>query len=591
MALSGSDTFQPNLSELDFALSMWDLPELMRASGHSDDLADAIITEAARLAADVLFPAALSGDKIGAYLDGDRVVLPASYIEAYRVYCEAGWHGISLPTEYGGQGLPLLLSTAVTELFNTANIGLTMGLMPAAAAVALLHHYGTVEQKSVYIPKILTGAWTVTMAMTEPQAGTDLGAIKTRAFSNNSFTKLKGEKSLITFGDHEMTENIIHLVLARSPNGTDGTKGLSLYIAAKYLPDGTRNDIACVAIEKKIGLRGSPTATLIFGSVEGAKAELLGNENRGLEQMFLLMNRARLNVAVFGLASAEGARQAASKYVVSRIQGRDKNNNPVAIINYPDVRRMIASMTARTEACRYIAYYTASLIDRSNLPGQNRGEILARLDIMTPIAKAWCTEIGFDVASMGLQVHGGVGYIDDTDASRYFREARVHTIYEGTTGVHANDLIFRKLIRDEGVAISTFYEEMRRTGEQARAVRDTDIVFTGNALLEAIERCEATTKLILANRNSGSARLQANGAHFLMMLGTCIAAWTTTQAALIASQNNRWPAQMVRKKVRQARFFMQQVVPPAMAMSDAVVNGADAVLAVIEDFQNANSPH
>ena len=586
MSLYETNAFRANLQEIRFALSMWNSQGLLQQYGHPNETQDDVLEQASRFATEVLYPASVAGDREGSRLEGGKVILPSAYLPAYQNYCAAGWPGLNKSRFEIGSALPTLLTTAVTEIFNTANMALTMGFMPVGGALTLFERYGTPEQKATYIPKLSSGAWLATMAMTEPQAGTDLGAIKTRAFSKEGRTTLIGEKSLITFGDHQLTDNIVHLVLARSPDGPPGTKGLSLYVVAKFHPhDGQRNDVDCIGIEKKMGLRGSPTATLVFGSNGGAEAELLGAENRGLEHMFVLMNRARLNVAVFGLASAEAARQAASCYAVQRIQGRDGQQRPVPIIYYPDVRRMIVSMTARTETARYLAYYAASLLDQNNLASSQSQECARRLEIVTPIAKAWCTESGFEVATTGVQIHGGIGYLDESDACRYFREARAHTIYEGATAVHANDLIFRKILRDGGEAISAFFSEMRDSAQQGSRAKDIELMRASTALVDALARCEKLVQWTQTQDGLDPLRMQANGSHFLMMVGACVGAWLNILAAMIAVRNEEhWPDQLIRRKIRHARFFMQQVVAPALAMTEAITEGANSVLDAIDDF-------
>ena len=375
-----------------------------------------------------------------------------------------------------------------------------------------------------------------------------------------------------------MTDDILHLVLARGPDGLSGVKGLSLFIVTKRVEEcpGGLNDISCLSLEKKMGLRGSPTATLSFGPQgEGAVGELLGRENAGLEQMFFLMNRARINVGVFGVSSAEGARQEALRYASSRVQGRDSAGQPATILYHPDVRRMLLSMTARTEAARYLAYYAACLLDRAN--AQATSDANARLALLTPIAKSWCTETGFDVASLGVQVHGGLGYSEDSVSSQYFREARAHMIYEGTTGVQANDLIFRKILRDNGDAAKAFISQMLDEAKVAKSSGPKEIALAGQELRSSLLKLMDLVAWLPTRSSAEDARkLQANGAHFLMFFGACAAGWLSLRAAVLAATKE--DADFADAKVWNALFMMQQVLPPAAALANTLRNGSTAVL-------------
>ena len=406
------------------------------------------------------------------------------------------------------------------------------------------------------------------MAMTEPQAGSDLGAIKAHAVINQGEIFLKGQKSLITWGDHNLTKDILHLVLARSPNGPSGTKGLSLYLVSKRADDGRSNGVACTGIENKMGLRGSPTASLSFGEDAGTKAELLGEENRGLEQMFVLLNQARLRVAAFGLGSAERSLQAAQAYASTRVQGRGADGKPTAIENHPDVQRMLTSMDARTQSIRLIIQYVAALVDRATGEGASALDAQTEIEILTPIAKAWCTEMAFDVTSTGVQVFGGIGYSEDCEASLYFREARVHMIYEGTTGIQASDLIFRKIRRDggEGFARLLSLIAVKLAEIESQNSLRLSLVRLRRAIGSLADLCRSS----ILRKDADQASLQANAASFLMFAGAVVASWLSVAAAAKANSIADGGAEAERR-VRNANYMIDQCLVPAEALAHSVL--------------------
>ena len=535
---------------------------------------DSVVDGCAKFAEQVYAPLNSLGDREGCRFENGRVSAPAGFKEAYQAYARGGWSAVSAPQEFGGQGLPFKIAIAVAEMLNSANLSLAMGSMPTPGAIELLKRFGSEKQKQFYLPRIVSGEWTVTMAMTEPQAGSDLGAISTRAHVSDGGLVLKGKKSLITWGEHNFTNDILHLVLARSPDGPAGVKGLSLYLASKRSTDGEINDIACLGLEKKMGLRGSPTVSLSFGDSTGTKAELLGQENRGLEQMFVLLNQARIRVATFALGSAERSLQAAQNYANSRVQGRDAHGKPTVIANHPDVQRMLTSMEARTQAIRLLIHYVAALVDLAADENRNSDATRTELEILTPIAKAWCTELAFEVTSTGVQIFGGIGYSEECEVSQYFREARVHMIYEGTTGIQANDLIFRKIRRDDGVGFGKLLTHI--LGKLHDLECGDDLSSVREMLIRALNTLSEITRSIVARNDDQTATLQANGSSVLMFAGAIVACWLSIAAASAAGNTD------ARRKTRNARHMVEQCLAPAEALARTVLSAPEMNTADLE---------
>ena len=417
---------------------------------------EAVLDEAAKLASGVLAPLNKSGDGQGAVLDGDSVKTADGFKDAYQAYCEGGWNAVPFDPEYGGQGLPWSLAFPIQEMWQGSNM--SFGLCPLlnqGAVEAILSH-GSDEQKAFYLPKLISGEWTGTMNLTEPQAGSDLGLLRCKAEKqgDGSYT-ISGQKIFITYGDHDLTDNIIHLVLARTPDAPDDVKGISLFVVPKFLEDGTKNSVKCIGLEHKLGIHASPTCTMDFDEATGY---LIGEENAGLKCMFTMMNNARLSVGLQGVAIAEAAYQHALAYASERLQGKSfKTGERVVIAEHSDVKRMLMDMQARIVAGRLMAYSAAVELDKA-MAGDK--EAKASVDFLTPIVKAWCTDMAVEVASIGVQVFGGMGFIEETGAAQYYRDARILPIYEGTNGIQAADFVFRKVLRDEGVVARTYLKEM-----------------------------------------------------------------------------------------------------------------------------------
>jgi alkylation response protein AidB-like acyl-CoA dehydrogenase len=572
------------------------LAAIAELPGYQDatpELAEAVLAEAGKLAAEVIAPLNHSGDRDGCAFENGVVRTPKGFVEAYRTYQEGGWNALPFDPDYGGQGLPWTLAYAVQEMWNAAN--LSFGLCPllTQGAVELLQAHGSVAQKATFLPKMVSGEWTGTMNLTEPQAGSDVGAVKTRAVPNGEHYLITGQKSFITFGEHDLADNIVHMVLARTPDAPAGTKGISLFIVPKFLvkADGTlgpRNDLRCLSIEHKLGIKASPTAVMAFGDDGGAAGYLVGEENRGMTYMFTMMSNARLAVGVEGLGIAERAYQQALAYARERVQGRPpgvRDGAPVRIIEHPDVRRMLMTMKAQVEAMRAFAYTNAAAIDRAKRdPDPSvRDRSQARADLLTPITKAWCTDLGCEIASLGVQVHGGLGYMEETGAAQHFRDARITPIYEGTNGIQALDLVSRKLLRDQGAAATALIAEMGQTAEALAEPSGEALSAIRGALVDGLLGLTSATESLL---ESGPARAAAVASPYLRLFGTVAGGWLLAHSALAARRrleaNDGGDRAFLEAKIKTARFYADNLLPQAAGLARSVVRGADSTLALDE---------
>ena len=584
--------YQPPLRDMQFILSeLAGLDRIGALPGCEDatpDLIAAILEEAGRFAAGVLAPINRAGDEQGCrLLDDGRVSTPDGWQQAYDEFRAAGWLGLSLPTEFGGQGMPKLVSTPVMEMWNAANMAFTMlPILNQGQAEALLIA-ASAEQKRTWLPRVVSGEWGSTMNLTEPQAGSDLAATRARAEpqADGSY-RLFGQKIFISYGEHELTPNIVHLVLARLPDAPAGVKGLSLFIVPKFLVEadgslGARNDVRCIAIEHKMGIHGSPTCTLSFGDAGGATGYLVGAPNRGLEIMFIMMNEARFGVGVQGLGLAERAWQMALGYARERVQGRDAVSGEAGkpIIHHPDVKRMLLSMRARVMAMRALLYTAAGWFDIAHHhPDRALADKHGRyLDLLMPVAKGWCTEVGNDVCDDAIQVFGGMGFVEETGVAQHYRDARIITIYEGTTGIQANDLVGRKILREGGATLKELIVDLRAS---AAALSGAGLAEIGDGLGDAIDALESATEWMLANGREQLAAVLAGAVPFLHLLGTVCGGWQLGRAALVAQVKQRagdGDAVYLAGIVDLARFYVATIGPQAAAHA-ATVREAGAAL-------------
>ena len=541
---------------LDHIAKIADLAATERFADATPDLLDAVLEGAGAFAAGEWAPLARAGDTDGPKWTPEGVRMPAGYPEAYRAYVEGGWGTIGAPGDFGGQGLPFVLASAVLETLGAANMGFALAPTLTVGAIEALLHHGTPEQQTAYLPHLATGAWTGTMNLTEPQAGSDVGALRSRAEPAGDGTwKISGTKIFISFGDHDMADNIVHLVLARTPGAPEGTRGISLFLVPKYRLDaegkpGAFNDVRVVSIEHKMGLHASPTCVLSFGDNGDCIGELIGPENGGMRAMFTMMNNARLNVGLQGVQVAEAATQKAVDYARERIQSAragSPDKTPVAIIEHPDVRRMLMRMKAQTQAARALVYLASAQVDRAGLGDEAAKD---RLEILTPLAKAHGTDLGNEVASLGVQVHGGMGYIEETGAAQFFRDARITPIYEGTNGIQAADLVGRKLGLSNGAAFATLIADMRAEAEES-------------ALRMLIDACdEVGRRLATADADD---RLAASYP-FLTMLSVAVCGWLMERQGRAAADGDD---DFLRMKRAVCAFYVEQIVPEALGLHAA----------------------
>ena len=559
------------------------------------DLVDAVLEEAGKFAAGVLSPLNAAGDRTGCTLRDGVVTTPPGFKQAYQQFREAGWPALGGDPEFGGQGLPHALSGMVSEIWNGANMSFCLCPMLTNGALNAIKRHGSEQQKRLYLEKLVSGTWTGTMNLTEPQAGSDLSAVRTRAVPDGDGYRLHGTKIFITYGEHDFTENIVHLVLARTPNAPDGVKGISLFAVPKYLANadgslGARNDVKCVSIEHKLGIHASPTCVMAFGEKDGAIGHLVGEENRGLEYMFTMMNLARLEVGIEGVAIAERAYQRALDYARQRVQGREigvKAGERVTIIHHPDVRRMLLSMKAQVEAMRALAAAACTALDLAHRHPQReqRMQHQALFDLLTPVVKGWSTEQSIEVASLGVQVHGGMGFIEETGAAQHLRDARITTIYEGTTGIQANDLVGRKLAAEKGMTAKAVIAELRAFDKELAGVNHPALGVIRRALGEGVAALSEATDWLIETYPYNVKAAAAGAVPYLKLWGTVAGGWQMARAALVAKQRMDDGAEdfdFYRGKLGTARFYAEHILPLAHGYRQSIVNGSASVLALEE---------
>ncbi|WP_020695033.1 acyl-CoA dehydrogenase [Reyranella massiliensis] len=562
----------------------------------TDDTIDAVLEEAAKLAGNGLAPLNRDGDKVGAKLENGVVRTAPGFAGIYKEFVEGGWNSLPFDPAFGGQGMPWLLATTVQEMWQAANMGFGLVLLLNQGAIDAIHHHGSEQQKATYLPKMISGEWTGTMNLTEPQAGSDLGQLKSRAVKSGDHYLVTGQKIFITYGEHDMAENIVHLVLARTPDAPAGVRGISLFIVPKFLVDadgkpGKRNDLRCVSLEHKLGIHGSPTCVMSFGDDGGAVGYLVGEEGRGLSYMFTMMNNARLSVGVQGLAIAERAYQQAAAFARTRVQSKDDGSpqpQPVSIVHHPDVRRMLMSMRAQIEAMRALGYYTAAGIDGAlkHPDKETARRTQDRVDLLIPIVKAWFTDLGNEIASTGVQIHGGMGFIEETGAAQHLRDARILPIYEGTNGIQARDLVGRKVAKDGGETMLGLVAEMRAVVQEMKSAPGDDLAAIASGVAAAAEALEDATKWVAQSVKAELVNALAGSVPFLRLAGTALGGWLLAKSALVAqaklAARDGDPAFLEAKLVT-ARFYAEVLLPPALAQLGPLKAAGRTVFALTEE--------
>ena len=555
------------------------------------DIVEAVIEEAARFASAELAPINRLGDREGVSVVGDEVQVPQEFKLAYTAFREGGWPSIAASPEIGGQGLPKTVAVACEEMWNSANMAFALCPELSQGALLAIERHGATAVRSAYLEKLASGEWTGTMCLTEPQAGSDLAAITTRALPEGDQYRLTGRKIFITWGDHAMTDNIVHLVLARLPDAPQGTRGISLFAVPKYLlrddgSRGARNDVHPVSVEHKLGIHGSPTCVMAFGDNGGALGHLVGAPNEGLAAMFTMMNYMRLGVGVQGTGVAERSYQQSVRFARERLQGKATGERGrVPIIRHPDVRRMLLTMRVLTQASRALCYYTASCLDRAGHASDAAvaAAMQARADLLTPIAKAWCTESAQESTSLGIQVHGGMGYVEETGVAQHFRDVRIASIYEGTNGIQAGDLIGRKVLRDGGATVAAFVSEMRSVDAPLANSGDAFTVVR-SALSRGLDEVVQASTFVLSGDKRDSNLAGAVAMNYLMLLGTVIGGWQMARGALAANvaleQGAADDKAFLQTQIVLAQFHAEHIMPRAGAYGAALRAGSATLMAL-----------
>jgi len=559
-------------------------------AGADVDLAPAILEESAKFNQDVVAPLNWPGDQNPSSLKNGIVTTTPGFKEAFGQFAAAGWQGVVHPVEFGGQGLPKLIATACFEMVHSASLSFALCPMLTDGAIEALLTAASTELQERYVPQMISGEWTGSMCLTEPQAGSDLSMVRSRAVPEADGTyKIFGTKIYITYGEHDMAKNIVHLVLARIPDAPEGVKGISLFVVPKVLVNadgalGERNDVHCVSIEHKLGIKASPTAVLQFGDHGGATGYLVGEENRGLEYMFVMMNAARFAVGMQGIAVAERAYQKAVQYAKDRVQSRDLagSPSPVAIIHQPDVKRMLMTMRGYIEASRALAYYAAAAYDAQHASPDEvvRKQNQAVYEFLVPIVKGFSTEMSIEVASLGVQVHGGMGFIEETGAAQHYRDARILTIYEGTTAIQANDLIGRKTVRDGGATAMLFSDRIQQTEKDLASSGTADAKAVLKQLTPAREAFEASVAYIVANAKIDIKVVYAGSFAYLRLCGLVLGAWQMARALLASQELRAGDPNFYDAKIATARFFAENLLPQSQALATSILEGGQSTNAL-----------
>ena len=587
---------------LEHVIGLDEIAKLPGCEEVTPDLVSAIFDEAGKFSKEVLAPLNKSGDAEGAKIANNVVTTPKGFKDAYWKYVEGGWSQLEAPLEFGGQGLPHIVATPVSEMLGSANMAFKLCPLLTLGAIAALDAHGSAEMKNRFIPNMAAGKWTGTMNLTEPQAGSDLAMVRAKAIpqADGSY-KISGQKIFITYGEHDYTENIIHLVLARIEGAPDGVKGISLFVVPKFLVNadgsiGARNDVKCISIEHKMGIHASPTCVMSYGDAGGATGYVVGEPNRGIEYMFVMMNAARLGVGLEGVSISERAYQHALVWARERVQGRPVTPVPssfgaspksVPIIYHPDVKRMLLTMRAYAEASRALTYYASACLDiaeRSTDEKQKRSN-QALVDLLIPIVKGWSTEAGIEVTSLGIQVHGGMGFIEETGAAQYYRDSRISAIYEGTTGIQANDLVGRKVGREGGQTALALISEMEKVSAQLLAMNDVNLKAIAAQLTNSIASARRATEWIATMYPNNPAAVFVGAVHYLKLMGTVTGGWMMARAALVAAaqiKTGGGDGDFLKAKIMTTRFYADHILTMAPSFADALIQGADSVLQMEE---------
>jgi alkylation response protein AidB-like acyl-CoA dehydrogenase len=561
----------------------------------SPDLVDAVLEEAGKLARDVLAPTNKTGDSERARLENGVVRTPTGFVDAYKAYVEGGWNAVPFEPEYGGQGLPWTVSAAVQEMWQSANMAWALCPLLNQGAVEAVEVHGSEALKDRYLAKMISGEWTGTMNLTEPQAGSDLSLVKTKAEKKDDHYLIRGQKIYITYGDHDMADNIVHLVLARCEGAPAGVKGISLFVVPKFLPDdegnpGARNDVRCTSLEHKIGIHGSPTCVMVYGDEAGAAGYLVGEENRGLEYMFTMMNNARLSVGLQGLSIIERAYQQARDFALDRKQGRGPDGtSPAAIVNHADVRRMLMTMRGHTEAMRALILDTMMMMDTARRHSEDSYRTYARrrVDVLTPVIKGWCTEMAVELTSTAVQIHGGMGFVEETGVAQHFRDSRILPIYEGTTGIQANDLVGRKLLRDGGEGVNEYLDEMHSLVNGLNERGGDDMAVIRRQFSLAVDHLDNATSHILDHGKDDPDSAHGAAAYYLKMFGIVAGGAMMVRAALVAQDTLEKGEDGIDRtfyeaKLTTARFYAENILPQTAGLVTPIASGP-AMLRLIPD--------
>ena len=589
--------YQAPLADMQFVLrELVDHEFIARLPGFEDatlELGEAVLEEAAKFAGGVLSPLNRVGDREGVRWSDTQVATASGWKQAYGQFVDGGWSALACPREFGGQNLPRMLSALVEEMWNAANMAFTLCPMLTRGAIEAIDLGGSQHLKETYLPKMVSGEWTGTMNLTEPQAGSDLAAVRTVAEPiGGGRYKLKGQKIFITYGEHDLTENIIHMVLARTPGAPEGVKGMSLFVVPKFRVNadgslGERNDVRCLSVEHKLGIHASPTCVLAYGQHGDAVGELIGEENRGLEYMFVMMNAARFAVGLEGIGLSERAFQIALAFANERIQGMEPGQKGrVPIVRHPDIRRMLMLIKSKTEAMRALASVSAVSLDAARVhpDARERARHQAFADLMIPVIKGWCTENSVALASLAVQVHGGMGFVEETGIAQLYRDARITPIYEGTTGIQANDLVGRKIARDGGVTAQALIAEMRELGHAVAG--EPSLGGAGRVFSAAIDALESAVRYVVSGYGKDLRGVSAGAVPLLELFGVVAGGWQLLRSALIARDRLAAPpaqgaasASFYRAKIETARFYADHVLAQAPGLAHAIIEGSAAVLA------------